>query len=503
MSEGQAPPPESSILLVDDTPANLHLLCELLEARGYNVSIALSGQAALEIAREAAPDLILLDVMMPGMDGYEVCRRLKAEGRTRSIPVIFVTARDLIEGVVEGFAVGGVDYIAKPFQEREVLARVQTHLRLNYLGRQLERQNQVLQEKVEELERAMAQRQALRGQLSLLSERETRRWGLEGFVGKSPTLRRIFDEIRLMQENAATTVLIQGESGTGKELIARAIHFGGPRKEGPFVPVNCAAFPGELVESLLFGHLKGAFTGAHEDRAGYFEMAHEGTLFLDEIGEMPLELQAKLLRVLEDGQVQRVGERKARRVEVRVLAATNADLPRLIQEGRFRQDLYFRLARFAVQAPPLRQRREDIPLLAGHFLRLFAREMGREDPGISPQALEMLCGYSFPGNVRELKNIIERALIESRGNPVQAHHLHFMAPSPASSAVPVAPSLMDLPEDLDQAVLRTELWMVRCALDRTGGNIAEAARLLGTNRNRVYRVLEQDSSRSAPPLRAP
>jgi DNA-binding NtrC family response regulator len=396
---------------VDDQPANLDVLCALLEAEGYEISLAPNGELALKIATQATapPDLILLDVMMPGMDEYEVCRRLKAEARTRSIPVIFITARDLTEGVLEGFRAGGVDYIAKPFRDQEVLVRVSTHLSLSRMARELAIRNV-------ELEREIAQRQRLRGQLSLISQREVERWGLEGLVGQSPTIRKIFAEIRLMQENAGTSVLITGESGTGKELIARAIHFGSARAEGPFVPVNCAAIPAALVESALFGHVKGAFTGADTDRAGYFELAHEGTLFLDEIGDMPLELQGKLLRVLEDRQLWRVGAKESKTVEVRVLAATNADLQQRIKTGVFRQDLYFRLARFTVEAPPLRERREDIPLLAGHFLKLFAGEMGREAPQLSATALELLSAYRFPGNVRELKNIIERTLIESSGD---------------------------------------------------------------------------------------
>ena len=480
------------------------MLCELLEREGYNLSIALDGQQALEIAPEVKPDLVLLDVMMPGMDGYEVCCRLKEDGQTCEIPVIFVTAKELTEGVVNGFEVGGVDYITKPFREQEVLARVRTHLRLNQLGKELARQNRTLADKLEELadknerlEQEIAQRKQLKGQLSLISEREAERWGLEGFVGRSPTLQRIFDEIRLMQENVATSVLVTGESGTGKELIARAIHFGSARRDGPFVPVNCAALPRELAESLLFGHLKGSFTGADADRAGYFEMAHGGTLFLDEIGEMSLELQSKLLRVLEDGRVQRIGEPQGREVDVRVLAATNQDLHQQIQDGGFRQDLYFRLARFTVTAPPLRQRRDDVPLLAAHFLQLFAREMGREPPALGPEALERLQGYAFSGNVRELKNIVERALIESRGGPVEPHHIHLIPESAAADSAPSAagPPLAELPPDLDAAVQQTELFVVKRALDRTHGNIAETARLLNTNRNRIYRVLEQEKPR--------
>jgi DNA-binding NtrC family response regulator len=486
-------PSECKLLLVDDTPANLNVLCELLEQEGYNISIALNGPDALELVYEIEPDLILLDVMMPGMDGYEVCSRLKNDATVRDIPVIFVTAKDLTEGVVAGFEAGGVDYITKPFREQEVLARVRTHLCLSQLRRELERQNGKLADKNEQLQQEIAQRKKLKGQLWMISEREAERWGLEGFVGQSATLSKIFDDIRLMQESSNTSVLVTGESGTGKELIARAVHFGSGRRDAPFVPVNCAALPGELVESLFFGHLKGAFTGANVDRIGYFEMAHEGSLFLDEIGEMPLELQAKLLRVLEDGQVQRIGEKEGRKVDVRLIVATNQNLLQQIQEGAFRQDLYFRLARFTVTAPPLRERREDVPLLAHHFLQMFAVEMGREPSGFSPAALEALQGYGYPGNVRELKNIVERALIESRGGEVQPHHIHLVpASTPADSPLLSGSPIADLPQDLDLAVQQTELTVVKRALDRTAGNIAETARLLNTNRNRIYRVLEQE-----------
>jgi len=473
---------------VDDQPANLDVLCELLEAEGYKISMAPSGEIALKIATraETTPDLILLDVMMPGMDGYEVCRRLKQDGKTREIPVIFITAKDLTEGVLEGFRVGGVDYITKPFRDEEVLVRVETHLRNNRLSRELAEKNRALEEE-------MAQRRALKGQLSMISEREAESWGLEGFVGESPTIQRIFEEIRLMQDNPGTSVLISGESGTGKELIARAIHFGGARGEGSFVPVNCAAIPTELVESMLFGHVRGAFTGADSERTGYFEMAHEGTLFLDEIGDMPLELQGKLLRVLEDGEVWRIGSEEGRRVDVRVLAATNVDLQKRIQDGAFRQDLYFRLARFTVAAPSLRERREDIPLLARHFVQLFSAEMSREVPELGLEVLEKLAAYAFPGNVRELKNLIERALIESGGAEIQPRHLHFLpgtdsGASANSQGMGADSQVPDIPLNLDEA----ERWLIKRGIARADGNISEAARLLGTNRNRIYRALAQD-----------
>ena len=485
-------PQTARILAVDDNPTNLRVLLEVLEADGNTVLVATDGERALSIAAQASPDLILLDVTMPGMDGYEVCRRLKRQEATRQIPVVFLTARDQPEDIVAGFAAGGVDYVTKPFREDEVLARVATHVQLRQVTTQLESANRALAEKNRELGREIAQRQALKGQLSMISQREAEHWGLETLVGQSATMRSIFDKIQLMQDNPRTSVLITGESGTGKELIARAIHFGSARRDGPFVPVNCGAIPGELVESALFGHVRGAFTGATADRAGYFEMANGGTLFLDEIADMPLELQGKLLRVLEDGQVWPVGGTQAREVDVRVLAATNVAVGERLDAGAFRQDLYFRLARYTVEAPPLRDRRDDIPLLAGHFLKLYAEEMGREVPELSEEARGQLEQYEFPGNVRELKNIVERALLESGSGEIGAQHLHFMAGSDGGEAEAPdqsKPGLPDLPLDLDEAPRQAERWVVEEAIARTGGNLSEAARLLGASRNRIYRVM--------------
>lgn len=472
----------SKILLVDDTPANLDVLCDLLEAQGYDLALAPDGPTALKIATRLRPDLILLDVVMPEMDGFEVCRRLKDDETLAGIPVIFISARDQFEDVMAGFRAGGVDYITKPFKDEEVLARVEIHLRLDWLSRelsekneQLEQQNRELVETNRTLKEEMDQRRKLKGRLSAITRQEAERWGLKGFIGRSTAIQQIFADIRLLQETPATSVLIAGESGTGKELIARAIHFGSGRSEGPFIPVNCASMPGGLAESMLFGHVKGAFTGATEDRMGYFEMAHEGTLFLDELGEMPPELQAKLLRILEDGQIWSVGARKGRQVDVRVLAATNVDLRQKIGEGTFRQDLYFRIARFTVTAPPLRQHKEDIPLLAEHFTRFFAAEMGRDAPPLSSQVLARLGTYDYPGNVRELKNIIERALLESRGGEVQPQHLRFaLQEGVLSASVP-------MPDDGLTGLEENERRHIQRALEATGWTIRGpegAARIL-------------------------
>ena len=396
------------ILAVDDVAANLNVLRLPLEKAGYHFLASPNGEVALKVARHSHPDLILLDVVMPDMDGYEVCRLLKADAALAAIPVIFLTARDETAGIVEGFAAGGVDYIVEPFEQEEVLARVATHLKISRLTRDL-------QQRTDELEREMAERARLADRVLSMEEREAQRWGLGGFVGESAAIQEILKSVAMVQGADSTRVLITGESGTGKELIARAIHSGSSRAAAAFVTVNCAAMPAELADSMFFGHRKGAFTGAERDHRGYFEQAHQGTLFLDEIGNMPPLIQAKILRVLEDGQVQPLGADQSSSVEVRVLAATNADLPRAVDEGYFRSDLYYRLAQFVVEVPPLRERVEDIAPLAEHFLQVLAREMGVESPGLAEECRALLEAHAFPGNVRELKNVIERALIESGG----------------------------------------------------------------------------------------
>jgi Nif-specific regulatory protein len=308
-------------------------------------------------------------------------------------------------------------------------------------------------------------------------------------IGQCPAIQSLKKVIQRVAETDLA-VLVGGENGTGKEVVAQSVHYLSRRRGQPLVVLNCAAIPETLAESELFGHEKGAFTDAREARPGKFELASGGTLFLDEIGDMPLDLQGKLLRVLEDGQVWPIGGRQSRKVDVRILAATNADLAERMRAGAFRQDVYYRLARFTVTAPPLRQRVEDIPLLALHFLGLFAREMGHEQPPMAPEALQRLTSYPYPGNVRELKNIIERALIESRGNPIAVEHLHFPVMPEAPSPQAAQPAIgEEVPLNLEQA----ERWLIQRALDCAGGNVSEAARLLGTNRTRIYRTLGQQT----------
>ncbi len=478
------------ILIIDDRPANIDLLTDALEPRGHEILAAGGGEAGLRIAAKAHPDLILLDVVMPGRDGFAICRELKADEATRKIPVLFITAKHETASVLNGFRVGAVDFILKPFQAEEVISRVETHLKISRLTRELQNRNAELEAEISLRRTAEEARERADARLTTLSAREAQRWGLAGFIGKSRMMRKILDDIERLHHFARTSVLILGESGTGKELVARAIHHGSPRASGPFIPVNCVAIPGELAESMFFGHLRGAFTGATADRKGWFELADGGTLFLDEIGDMPGTLQAKLLRVLEDGEITPIGATQPKRVDVRVITATNADLSGKIADGAFRQDLYYRLARYVVETPPLRGRREDIPLLAAHFLEMFSGEMGRTPPTLEADALARLAAHSFPGNVRELKNVVERALIASGGGAIRREHLQlldFASEPPVRETFAARESASELPLNLDEA----EQALIQRALEQTGGNVAEAARLLGVNRSRIYRRFPQ------------
>jgi DNA-binding NtrC family response regulator len=496
--------------LVDDVPANLAVLSDLLEPEGYQLVCATSGADALRLARRARPTLVLLDVVMPGLDGFAVCRELRLDPALAEIPVVFITGSNESTSLSEGFRAGAVDYIVKPFDADEVLARVRTHVGLARARCELAQKNRELAERVAELREAVASREAAEAaqreahdRLSVLTAREERRWNVAGLLGRSPTLAAMLREVERLQAFGRVGVLLVGETGTGKELVARALHNGSPRASAPFIPVNCAALPAELIESMFFGHVKGAFTGATADRKGFFELANGGTLFLDEIGDMPVVLQAKLLRVLEDGRVTPVGAAAEKQVDVRVVAATNAALEARIAAGSFRRDLYFRLARTTLRLPPLRDRKDDIPILAAHFIQRSAEDLGlAHAPGISPAALAALAAYDFPGNVRELRNLLENAVIASSGTVIQPGHLrlgfdsptqiadHLETPpttTPETAAEDPAPvtSADEIPLNLEAA----ERILIQRALAEAGGNIAEASRLLGVHRSRIYRVL--------------
>ncbi len=506
----------AEILIVDDLPENLNLLRKALEGRDFQLSLATTGEEALEIVALAPPDLILLDVMMPGIDGFETCRRLKKLKAGSEIPVIFTTAKDDLPHLKQGFRAGGVDYVVKPIITDELMVRIDTHLRNHFLKRdladtnaELEATNNELAQKNAELEQEIKKRRSAEDhlevadeQLSLVHNKEAERWGIAQFIGNSRTLGKILKEIERLHRTDTTSVLINGESGTGKELVARAIHYGGDRAAKPFIAVNCAAIPHDLAESLFFGHVKGSFSGAHRDQKGYFVLADGGTLFLDEVGEMPLPLQAKLLRVLEDGSFLPVGSTRETNVDVRVLAATNVDFPQKISQKLFREDLYYRLAGYTVEVPPLRERKEDIPLLAEHFLRMFAAEMSRPILELSADAVAELKAYEFPGNVRELKSVMERAMIECDETIVQPRHLRLSrertqtpAPSAGAKMVTAEEIAAELPLNLEQA----KTLLIQRALKETNGNLSKAAKLLGIHRNMIYRHMAQTEEKEDEP----
>jgi DNA-binding NtrC family response regulator len=408
----------ASILVVDDTPTNVGVLLQVLGREGFKVLVARDGESAIEQARYARPDLVLLDVMMPGLDGFETCHRLKQDPTLAGIPVIFMTALADVEDKVRGFAVGGADYVVKPFQHEEVVARVRMHLALRALQQRLSSVNAELEDRVadrtRELETALAEVERLKVRLQYenryLKQEISESGSFDEIVGASAVLKEVLRKVDMVAATT-TSVLIRGETGTGKELIARAIHRRSPRSERALVKLNCSAISAGLVESELFGHIKGAFTGASDRRVGRFELADGGTLFLDEVSELPLETQTKLLRVLQEGEFEPVGSSKTQKVDVRIVAACNRDLARDVEEGRFRSDLYYRLNVFPIDVPPLRARSEDIPVLARHFMDRFARKLGRRFTDIDGVSLERLRAHSWPGNIRDLQNAIERAAI--------------------------------------------------------------------------------------------
>jgi DNA-binding NtrC family response regulator len=439
----------ATVLIVDDEPLHVDLLEQELGAVGYRTVRASSGEEAVVLAAQAQPDLILLDVRMPGIGGYEACRRLKANEATRAIPVIVLTALTETFEKVRAFREGAVDYVTKPFETEELLARVGTHVALR---REIE-----------------AHRKS-KATIHLLVEEI--RSDHDGLIGESPALQRVREQIAQVAPTDST-VLIQGETGTGKELVARALHEKSARRERPLIKINCAALPRELVESELFGHERGAFTGAIQQRRGRFELADGGTLFLDEVGELPPEAQAKLLRVLQEHEFERIGGARSLRVDVRIIAATNRDLHAEVGATRFRADLYFRLNVFPIVLPPLRERRDDIPRLLQHFAARTARKLGRTVDGISPTFVERARAYEWPGNVRELENLVERALIMSRGGVLDASEL-FAVPASAARA---EPACNDTLEEIERAHIRRVLDGTSWTIEGDHG----AARKLGLN----------------------
>jgi DNA-binding NtrC family response regulator len=451
---------DATVLIVDDEPLNVDLLEQELAAAGYRTASAANGEEAISTAVKTMPDLILLDVMMAGLNGYAVCTRLKANDATRSIPVIFLTALADTAEKVRAFEAGAVDYVTKPFVTEELLARVGTHI--------------ALRREIEAHRKARATIHYLVDEI---------RAGHDAIVGESPALRRVLEQVAQVAPTDST-VLIQGETGTGKELVARAIHERSSRRERPLVKLNCAALPRDLVESELFGHEKGAFTGAMQQRRGRFELADGGTLFLDEVGELPPDIQAKLLRVLQEREFERVGGTRPLRTDVRVIAATNRDLHAQVAVGAFRSDLYYRLNVFPIVLPPLRERRADIPGLLHHFANKAARKLGRTLNGISSDFVAQASAYDWPGNIRELENLVERAIIMSGGGTLDAAVLTHV---PLPEEAPRAPSGDLTLEEMERA-------HIRGILQRTGWIVEGdrgAARILGLNPSTLRRRLRK------------
>jgi len=458
------------VLVVDDDLAMSEMTGELLEELGYDAVCVTSGKAALDRAQYEEFDLVLSDIQMPDKDGLTLVGELRE--RRPETPVVLMTAFGSVPSAVEAMRAGAFDYVTKPFDAAVIQASLDRALQ----HRALETENRRL-------------RQAI--------ERETR---LGNLVGRSGAMNEIYALIRKIA-SARSSVLITGESGTGKEVVARTIHLTGNRSEEPFVPINCTAMPEGLLESELFGHARGAFTGAHTAKKGLFEAAHRGTLFLDEIGDMSLALQGKLLRVLQDQEIRPVGGNQSVRVDVRIIAATNKDLDAEIREGRFRLDLYYRLNVIPIHIPPLRERPEDVPILAERFLRKHAPN---ERCRLSDRAMRKLRSAPWDGNARELENVIERAIALAEGDEIRESDILLSADGGASASVGLDEAVLELA--LQRRLSLQELGdrYVDRVLEATQGRKSEAARILGVNRRTLYRREErrfQDPPRGGGPAR--
>ncbi len=452
------------ILIVDDERPIRRILSVLLQERRHRVTEVGSGEEALAALPEAKPDLVLLDLRLPGIDGLETLKRLRAlEPR---LDVVMMTAHGTISSAVEAMRQGAADYVTKPFDNDELLLIVDRTLEMRRLSSEVE---------------------ALREDLEA-------RYGFSEIVGISREIQEVF---RLMAKvvRVDVTVLVTGESGTGKELVARAIHRRSRRQDGPFVAVNCSAIPQTLVESEFFGHEKGAFTDARESRPGRFEQADGGTLFLDEVGDLALDAQAKLLRALQERQVQRVGARSPRNVDVRLVAATNKDLEKEARDGRFREDLFWRLNVIHVRLPALRERRADLPILVDHFVERFNRELGLAVTAVAPEARQLLCDYPWPGNVRELENTICRAMILCEGETLTVQDLPGRVQGePGEGSGPLSRSdlsRLSLADAVAEATERLEKMMITSRLAELRSNRTATAESLGISRKTLFNKMRQ------------
>lgn len=448
------------ILVADDEPSMREFLDILLKKEGYQVSLASNGEEVVRLVERDLFDLILLDIRMPKLDGISVLKKVKAF--SPETIVIMITAFASADTAIQAMREGAYDYITKPFKVDEIRLIIRNALEKKHL----QKENVLLKEAVKE------------------------RFRFGNIIGQSPKMQSLYDLLEKVAPTK-TNVLITGESGTGKELVAKAIHYNSPRKDKPFVTLNCGAIPEALIESELFGHMKGAFTDAIATKKGLFEVADEGTLFLDEISELPLLMQVKLLRVLQDREFKRVGGTEDIRVDVRIIAATNKDLEEAVKVHRsFREDLYYRLNVIEVKLPPLRERKEDIRLLAEHFIKKYSDELGKRITQIAPGALQALLEYDYPGNVRELQNIIERAVALESGEELSERNV--ISYLDRHSPIKKGWFDLELPSegiDLERVVEEVERTLLLKALERTKGIKKKAAELLGINfRSMRYRL---------------
>jgi two-component system nitrogen regulation response regulator NtrX len=445
---------KARILVIDDEAEIRRSVRMILEYEGYDVLEASSGPEGVALAERESPDLVFLDVKMPGMDGLEALQRLKTANDT--LPVVIISGHGTVSTAVEATKAGAFDFIEKPLASERVLLTIRNALDQTRLADE----NRSLKRAVE-----------VRHQM----------------VGESPALRQVWDAVKRAAPTNAT-VLLLGESGVGKELVARSIHRNSLRSRERFVQVNCAAIPEELIESELFGHEKGSFTGATEKQIGKFEQADKGTIFLDEVGDMSPKTQAKVLRVLQEGEVERLGSARTIKVDVRVIAATNKDLEQEIEKGSFREDLYFRLSVIPIKVPPLRERREDIPVLVRHFAELFSREHNRRPHRFTAQALDYMQRARWKGNVRELKNTVERLLIMTPGDAVDVDDLRDVVRLEARAQ---APDNERNPGTLREFKESSERAFLVGKLRENGWNISKTAEVIGTPRSNLYKKLEQ------------
>jgi two-component system response regulator PilR (NtrC family) len=448
-----------NVLIVDDEEVLQDVLSALLRREGYHTLSARSGEEALAVLEREDVDLVLLDVMLPGMSGLEVLRQVRQ--RDPDQVVVVITAFSSIEGAIEAMRDGAFHYIPKPFKNEEVLITVKKGLE----QRRLQTENRSLREQLRQ------------------------RFGFDNIVGKSRPMRQVFELIQLAAP-ARSNILILGESGTGKELVAKAIHHHSRRAQGPFVTVNSGSMPSDLLESNLFGHVKGAFTGAIAHKKGLFELAHGGSIFFDEIGNIPVDTQAKLLRVIQEKEFMRLGGIETLKSDVRLIAATNADLEGAVQQGAFREDLYYRLAVITINLPPLRKRNEDVPLLARHFLGRYAVENEKPLRDISPRAMELLMDYPWPGNVRELENVIERAVVLSGGDTLDVDLLPPTVRQPLSFALPPAAQPAN-GVSFKEAVSAYERQLIIKALKSAGGVQKRAAELLQVKPTTLHEMMKR------------